>query len=111
MNLIDLPLNRDKLRALVKVVLNLRVPQNAEHFLTSCETVSLSRRTPLHGVSFVMGVKDTDRSHLRHVCVTLATGYKSVVPGACDHTVRCPYDCSISREKFFNFFLNVFLHL
>ena len=60
MNLIDLPLNRDKLRALVTAVLNFRVPLNAENFLTSRETVSLSRRTLFHGVSFVIDVKDMD---------------------------------------------------
>jgi hypothetical protein len=32
-------------------VMNLRVPQNAVNFLTSCKPVSFSRRTLLHGVS------------------------------------------------------------
>jgi len=31
--------------------MNLRVPQNAENFLTSLEPVSFSRRTLLYGVS------------------------------------------------------------
>jgi len=37
--------------ALVNAVMNLRVPQNVENFLTSCKPVSFSRRTLLHGVS------------------------------------------------------------
>jgi hypothetical protein len=36
---------------IVKAVMKLRVPQNAENFLTACETVSFSRKTLLHGVS------------------------------------------------------------
>jgi hypothetical protein len=32
--------------------MNLRVPQNAENFLTSWGTVSFSRRTLLHGVGY-----------------------------------------------------------
>ena len=108
MNLTDLAQNRDKSRALVKAVLSLRVPLYAGNFLTSCETVSLSRRTLLHGVSFVKGVKDIDCLYLRHVYLTLAAGYKSA--GLCkyDHTVRCPSDYSISTEKFFNSFLMYF---
>jgi hypothetical protein len=43
--------DRDRWRALVSEVRNLRVPQNAGNFLTSCKTVSFSRRTLLHGVS------------------------------------------------------------
>jgi hypothetical protein len=104
MNLIDLTQNRDKLRELVKAILNLRVPCNAGNFLTSCETVSLSRRTLLHGVGYVMGVKDIDCLYLRHVYVTLAVGYKSAVLRVSDHNVRCPCDYSISRDNFFNSF-------
>jgi len=36
---------------LVSAVMNLRVPWNAGSFLTSCRTVSFSRRTLHHGVS------------------------------------------------------------
>ena len=36
--------------ALVNAVVDLRTPQNAGNFLTSCKPVSFSR-TPLHGVS------------------------------------------------------------
>jgi hypothetical protein len=35
----------------VNTVINLRVPQHAGNFLTSCKPVSFSRRTVLHGVS------------------------------------------------------------
>ena len=58
-------------------------------FLTSCETVSLSRRTLLHGDSLVVGVEDIDRLNLCHVYVTLAAGYKSAVLCACDQSVHC----------------------
>jgi len=50
-NWILLRLARNKLWALANTVMNIRVPYNAGNFLTSCETVSFSRRTPLHEVS------------------------------------------------------------
>jgi hypothetical protein len=43
----------DRWRALVSAVMNLRVPQNAGNFLTSWQSASFSRRTLLHGVSYV----------------------------------------------------------
>ena len=51
MDWIDLAQDWDRLRALLNAVMNLRVPQIAVNFLTSCRPVSFSRRTLLHGVS------------------------------------------------------------
>jgi hypothetical protein len=51
MDLIDLAEDRDRWRVLVNVVMNLRVPSNADNFLNSWEPVCFSRRTVLNGVS------------------------------------------------------------
>jgi hypothetical protein len=43
MDWIDLAQDRDQWRALVSTVMNLRIPQNARKFLSSCTTVGFSR--------------------------------------------------------------------
>jgi hypothetical protein len=48
MNWIDLAHDRERWRALVKTVMNLRIPRNTVKFLSSCTIGSSSRRAQLH---------------------------------------------------------------
>ena len=43
--------DRDRCRALVNAIKNLRVPRNAGYFLTGWRSDSFSGRTQLHGVT------------------------------------------------------------
>jgi len=49
---IDLARNRDRWRAVLSAVMNLRVALNAANFLTTGGTVSFSGRAVLHGVGY-----------------------------------------------------------
>jgi hypothetical protein len=51
---INLAQDRDRWRALMYMVMNLRVPQNAGNFLSSLGHFSFSGRTLLHGVSYIV---------------------------------------------------------
>jgi hypothetical protein len=75
MDWIGLAQYRDRWRTIVSAVMNLRVPRNAENFLTSCKPVSFSRRTLHHGVSKLI----EDLNFFRNVFKTLGFFYRSDV--------------------------------
>jgi hypothetical protein len=53
MDWIDLAQGRDKWRALMSMLMNLRVPYSVGNFSSGCTTGSFSRRAQLRGISSV----------------------------------------------------------
>ena len=91
MDWIGLAQDRYRWRTLVSAIMNLRVPWNADNFLTSCKPVSFSRRTLHHVVgknvraSLICFQSKTNRmwlSHFFYFCKTLyifQTGFPSII--------------------------------
>ena len=72
----------DRWRTLVSAVMNLRVPWNAENFLTSCKPVNFSRRTLHHGVSkyIFVSIKSTSLHGMIWTAVSLTLN-RTVIRG------------------------------
>jgi hypothetical protein len=61
MDWIHLAEDRDQWRALVHMVMNLRVPLNVGKFLSNCTGGNFSRRTQLHGVGWLVSSHSGDQ--------------------------------------------------
>jgi hypothetical protein len=64
-NWIQLAQDMNQLRKLLNMVINLLVPYKTENFLTIYVTVSFSRRTTLHALSFTLLRNDCRVRHVR----------------------------------------------
>jgi hypothetical protein len=107
--------DRDRWWAPVNAVMNLRVPRNAENFLTSWKAVNFSRRTMLHAVSKFVKCKDRLRGPPRLLIIATGSSFYGSLSGrgrAADHlrplsrlmraaaTLLPPCLHSVQKDKF-----------